>query len=107
MELPGITTTRYFDAALMKGAADPAKPDPLHRLQILGDPLLGDVAVQPVPPRQRLGVVRLSNFQGALGEGHTEDGLGEVTLAGVEHDKLIGQAKQCAEFQTHARAKAC
>jgi formate dehydrogenase major subunit len=26
MELPGITTTRYFDAALMKGAADPAKP---------------------------------------------------------------------------------
>jgi formate dehydrogenase major subunit len=26
MELPGITTTRYFDAALMKGAADFTKP---------------------------------------------------------------------------------
>jgi formate dehydrogenase major subunit len=28
MELPGITSTRYFDAALMKGAADPTKPGP-------------------------------------------------------------------------------
>jgi formate dehydrogenase major subunit len=28
MELPGITTTRYFDAATMRGAADPTKAGP-------------------------------------------------------------------------------